>query len=114
MKIQEAASVYLPNPSTDKLNIPPHIKDVHRPHAAINIHFTGISFSLIVNVEDSGMKILINSNTMARLDTEIIWVRVEILPDNALEPARPTNIIIQYEAAIVPRIADEPFVKSVM
>ena len=126
MKMPEAASVYLPRPSTERLKMPPHMMEVHKPHAAMNIHLIGIGFStdcftplivssaLTLKVELSGIKIPINKRIIARLDTKVNCVLVEILPESALELARPTNIIIQYEAAKIPPIAAEPFVKSVI
>ena len=95
MKMPEAASVYLPRPSTERLKMPPHMMEVHRPQRAMSTLLVGTGCSLMnerVIVLLSGMKMLMMSSRMATADTSDNWVRVDTLPEMKLEQKRPIII----------------------
>ena len=61
MKIPEAAAVYLPSPSVERLKIEPHMMEVQRPQRVRNSRLRGA----LPMVTDSGMKMARRMNRMA-------------------------------------------------
>ena len=98
----DAASVYFPKPSTERLKIPPHITDMNSPTATRKKHLMGIGLFLKLIAMDSGKNIAAKMSKIAVKDTIIICRRVEIFPLIALLHARPIIIIPQYAAANEP------------
>ena len=110
----DAIDVYLPNPSTAILKIPPHITDVHNP-TRINAKIpTGTGAVIKVRVAQStpgiltitseGKNIPSNTNTRQMADTVAICVRLDTLLANIPPSKRPTNMSNQYTATIMPTI----------
>ena len=95
MKIPEAASVYLPRPSTERLKMPPHMIDVQRPQAAMKNTFIGTALPLMVTATLSGRKMAMSSRMMATVDTQVICVFVLTLPEISVEEKRPMSIMNQ-------------------
>ena len=86
INIPDAAAVYLPKPSTARLNIPPHMTDVQRPQRTINRHFTGTSniakpsAALYPGIDIwrfAGRNMAISNNIMAVAATVIICALVD-------------------------------------
>ena len=104
----DAASVYFPKPSTERLKIPPHITDMNSPTATRKKHLMGIGLFLKLIAMDSGKSIAAKINNIAAEDTIIICNRVDIFPLIALLHARPIIMIPQYAAANEPPTMAEP------
>ena len=101
IKIPEAASVYLPSPSTARLKIPPHITEVHNPQRIKKATFNGTlaipnQISLkntgIPTVVSAGLKIDSNTNTAAKEAVAPNIALLEILAPNAPPNRRPISI----------------------
>ena len=69
----EAAAVYFPNPSTARLNMPPHIMEVHNPHKTTKTILIGTSVFKTgkVMVEVIGEKIANKINIKPKSETVI-------------------------------------------
>ena len=119
MKIPEAFSVYLPNPSTARLKIPPHMMDVQSPTNARNIALTGTCTSPNIPSElflNTGIFTIESVGANMAEITRIIPM-AEAVPNIALAEIllpilapirRPTNISNQYVAVTEPAMASAP------
>ena len=98
-----AFSVYLPNPSTARLKIPPHITEVQRPTSTSNIALIGTftnpnkpsalflntGIFTIVSVED---KMAPNTNAMPIAETVVSIAFADTLAPTAAPTRRPMSI----------------------
>ena len=101
MKIPEAASVYLPRPSTAKLKIPPHIIEVQRPQSAINMMLIGTCATPNeISLLNTGILTIvvigqIKARIMNRIPTPDATVSIALLvnlPPKEAPTRRPINI----------------------
>jgi len=102
----DAAAVYFPRPSTAKLNTPPHMIEVQRPHNIMKIILSGtfVNKNGIVTVVVTGVKIASKIKNKPTEDTTINIVLLETLEPIAQPVRRPTNISNQYIPTILPAI----------
>ena len=99
MKIPDAAFVYLPRPSTAKLNILPHIMEVQSPQSTNNNALTGTFVIAKEEPVNTGIKVVtvfgdnmaITINKMASDDRGQHY-RLEIFPPTKLPIKRPMSI----------------------
>ncbi len=102
IKIPEAFSVNLPKPSTARLNIPPHITEVHRPintkRAALRgtcsnpIKAASPVKTGILTVSEAGENIAARVSTKPAEDTVVNIDLAETLLAITAPTKRPTNI----------------------
>ncbi len=101
----DAAAKYLPNPSTARLKIPPHIIEVHNPTNTKNIAFIGTSAKPNVSIPvavlcitgkstivEVGKNIAASTNIKPTKEATVNIVLLETLPPIEAPINLPTNI----------------------
>src|SRR5690554_756104 len=111
MKIPEAAGVYLPKPSTARLNILPHIIEVQRPTRTKNSALIGTSAKPnesapaadLCNTGNS-TKLVVGENIAAKTNTNPTNESVEsmVLLETLLPNDAPTSLPISIRNQYVP------------
>ena len=114
MNRPEAIDVYLPRPSTARLNMAPHITDVQSPQRMKNITPIGISarendswevMAGNLTVAVSPRNIPRRRNMMATMPTKLTMARLETFPPTEAPTRRPQSMRNQYIPTIVPATA---------